>query len=86
MQRYVAEDLPHVDVQALLNARGTAGVIAFIGLPITGWFWVDVLRSSIRRIWQLPEYPGRLVVRVLVDLLVLAGSVCCWPLHWRWRT
>lgn len=70
---YIAENLPNVDVQALLNARGTAGIIAFIGLPITAWFWVDVLRSSIRRIWDLPEYPGKLVVRVLVDLLVLAG-------------
>jgi membrane protein len=73
VQRYLAEDLPRVDVQSLINARGTVGVIAFIGLPITGWFWVDVLRSSIRRIWHLPEYPGNLVVRVLLDLLVLAG-------------
>jgi len=73
VERYVAEDLPHLDVQALRNARGAVGVIAFVGLPITGWFWVDALRSSIRRIWQLAEYPGSLVVRVLVDLLVLAG-------------
>jgi membrane protein len=73
VERYFAEYLPHVDVQTLLNARNTAGVVAFIGLPISGWFWVDVLRSSIRKIWDLPEYPGRLVVRVLVDLLVLAG-------------
>jgi membrane protein len=73
VERYAAENLPHVDVQTLRNARNTAGIIAFIGLPITGWFWVDVLRSSIRKIWRLPEYPGKLVVRVLVDLLVLAG-------------
>jgi membrane protein len=73
VERYAAENLPHVDVRAVRDARSTVGVIAFIGLPISGWFWVDVLRSSIRRIWQLPEYPGRLVVRVLVDLLVLAG-------------
>ncbi len=73
VERYVAEDLPHLDVQALRNARGAVGVIAFIGLPITGWFWVDALRSSIRRIWRLAEYPGRLAIRVLVDLLVLAG-------------
>nr|WP_296064327.1 YihY/virulence factor BrkB family protein [uncultured Actinoplanes sp.] len=73
VERYAAEDLPHLDVQALRNARGTVGVIAFIGLPITGWFWVDALRSSIRRMWELPEYPGNLVVRILVDLLVLAG-------------
>jgi membrane protein len=73
VERYVAETLPHLDVQTWRNARGTAGVIAFIGLPITAWFWVDVLRSSIRKIWRLPEYPGKLISRVLVDLLVLAG-------------
>jgi membrane protein len=73
VQRYAAENLPNVDVKMLRDARNTAGVIAFIGLPISGWFWADVLRSSIRKIWDLPEYPGRLVFRVLVDLLVLAG-------------
>jgi membrane protein len=73
VQHYFADDLPRLNVQALLNARGTAGVIAFIGAPVTGWFWIDALRSSIRRIWRLPEYPGNLIVRVLVDLLVLAG-------------
>jgi membrane protein len=73
VERYVAEDVPQLDVQALRNARGAVGVIAFVCLPITGWFWVDALRSSIRRIWQLPEYPGSLVIRVLVDLVVLVG-------------
>ena len=73
VQRYLTENLPRLDVQELRNARGTVGVIAFIGLPITGWFWIDSLRSSIRAIWQLPEYPGTLLVRVLVDLLVLVG-------------
>jgi membrane protein len=53
--------------------RGTVGVIGFIGLPIAGWFWIDALRSSIRAIWRLPEYPGTLFVRVLIDMLVLAG-------------
>jgi membrane protein len=73
VQRYLAQNLPRLDVQALRDARGTAGVIAFIGLPITGWFWVDALRSSIRKVWGLPEYPGNLLVRVLLDLLVLVG-------------
>jgi membrane protein len=73
VERYVAENLPQVDVQSLRNARGTAGIVAFIGLPVTGWFWVDALRSSIRRMWRLPEYPGNLFFRVLVDLLVLVG-------------
>ena len=73
VERYFAENLPNVDVRTFRDARNTAGIIAFIGLPITGWFWADVLRSSIRRIWLLPEYPGRLAVRILIDLLVLAG-------------
>jgi membrane protein len=73
VESYLADNLPRVNVQALRDARGTVGVIAFIGLPITGWFWVDALRSSIRRMWELPEYPGNLAVRVLVDLLVLVG-------------
>lgn len=73
VERYAAENLPTVNVQTLRNARNTAGFVAFIGLPISGWFWVDVLRSSIRKMWRLAEYPGRLATRVLVDLLVLAG-------------
>lgn len=73
VQRYLAENLPRVDVLALRDARGAVGVIGFIGLPISGWFWIDAMRSSIRAIWRLPEYPGTLFVRVLVDLLVLIG-------------
>jgi membrane protein len=73
VQRYLAENLPRIDVQALRDARGTVGVIGFIGLPISGWFWVNALRSSMRAIWRLPEYPGTFLVRVFVDLLVLVG-------------
>lgn len=73
VQRYLAQNLPRLDVQALRDARGTVGLVAFIGLPVTGWFWVDALRSSIRRVWWLPEYPGSFLVRLLVDLLVLLG-------------
>jgi membrane protein len=73
VQRYLAQDLPRLDVQDLRDARGAAGVVAFIGLPVTGWFWIDSLRSSIRAIWRLPQYPGTLLVRLAVDLLVLVG-------------
>jgi membrane protein len=73
VQRYLAQNLPRLDVQALRNARGSVGLIAFITLPVTGWFWVDALRSSIRKVWRLPEYPGTFLIRVSFDLLVLVG-------------
>jgi membrane protein len=73
VQRYLTLNLPRLDVAALRHARGTAGIVAFVGLPVTGWFWVDALRSSIRRVWQLPEYPGAVLMRIVIDLLVLVG-------------
>lgn len=73
VERYLSENLPHLDVEALQDARGAAGAVAFIGLPITGWLWIDSLRSSIRAVWRLPEYPGTFFIRLLVDLLVLVG-------------
>jgi membrane protein len=73
VQRYLSQNLPRLDVRDLRDARATVGVIAFIGLPVSGWFWVDALRSSIRSIWRLPEYPGTFVVRLFFDLLVLIG-------------
>jgi membrane protein len=57
----------------LREARGTAGVLAFVVLPVAGLFWVDSLRSSIRAIWRLPQYPGNFFLRQLIDLAVLAG-------------
>lgn len=73
VQRYLAENLPSLDVQQLRVARSTVGIIAFLGLPVTGWFWIDAMRSSIRKVWRLPEYPGALVTRLLIDLLALIG-------------
>jgi membrane protein len=71
LQRYLAQNLPSLDVQRLRVARGTVGIIAFLGLPVTGWFWIDAMRSSIRKVWRLPEYPGTLIARLLIDLLAL---------------
>jgi membrane protein len=86
VQRYLAQNLPSLDVRALRHARGTVGVIAFVGLPVTGWFWVDALRSSIRKVWGLPEYPGALVVRVFFDIHAdhirpgsVTAAVACGP-------
>jgi membrane protein len=73
VERYLAANLPRFDIQAVRHARATVGVIAFVGLPVTGWLWVDAVRSSIRALWRLPEYPGTFLVRLMVDMLVLVG-------------
>lgn len=73
VQGYLSQNLPSLDAQALREARGTAGLVAFVALPVAGLFWVDSLRSSIRAIWRLPQYPGHFVLRQLIDLAVLAG-------------
>jgi membrane protein len=73
VQRYLSENFPRLDVQALRDARGTAGVVAFIVLPLTGLFWMDTLRSASRAIWRLEEYPGNFFLRQLIDLGVVAG-------------
>ena len=73
VQVYLSQNLPRLDTQALRDARGTAGLVALVVLPVAGLFWVDALRSSIRAIWRLPEYPGNFFLRQLIDLAVLAG-------------
>lgn len=72
VQTYLSQNLPGLDPQALRDARGTAGLVAFVVLPVAGLFWVDSLRSSIRAIWRLPQYPGNFFVRQLIDLAILA--------------
>ncbi|GAA3831805.1 inner membrane protein YhjD [Sphaerisporangium flaviroseum] len=73
VQRYLSDNFPRLQVQALRDARSTAGLIAFVGLPLTGLFWMDALRSASRAMWRLEEYPGTFFVRQLIDLAVLAG-------------
>ncbi|MGW4666863.1 YhjD/YihY/BrkB family envelope integrity protein [Streptosporangium sandarakinum] len=73
VQVFLSENFPRLDVAALRDARGTAGAIALVGLPLTGLFWVDSMRSAIRAIWRLEEYPGPYLLRQVIDLGVLAG-------------
>ena len=73
VQGYLSQNLPRLDAPALRDARGTAELVAFVVLPVAGLFWVDSLRSSIRAIWRLPEYPGNFFLRQLIDLAVLGG-------------
>jgi membrane protein len=73
VQRYLSDTFPRLDVQALRNAGGTAGLVACVVLPLTGLFWMDTLRSATRAIWRLEEYPGNFFLRQIIDLGVVAG-------------
>ncbi|WP_436759117.1 YihY/virulence factor BrkB family protein [Streptosporangium sp. V21-05] len=71
VESYLSDTFPRLDVQALRDARDTAGVIASFGLPLTGLFWIDSMRSSMRAVWGLEQYPGNFFLRWLIDLAVL---------------
>ncbi|MFF5112979.1 YihY/virulence factor BrkB family protein [Streptosporangium sp. NPDC000509] len=73
VEDYLSDTFPRLDVQALRDARDTAGLIAFFGLPLTGVFWIDSMRSSIRAVWGLEQYPGGFFLRWLLDLAVMVA-------------
>lgn len=73
VQRFLAQNLPFLDVQAILASGKTIGVVGLIGLVFTGVGWVEAIRSSQRFIWRLNQQPGYFVVRQVVDLMVLVG-------------
>jgi membrane protein len=73
VERYLAENLPVLDTSVLRSARGAAGLIGFVSLPVIGLLWVDSLRSSIRAVWRIDEYPGGFFVRWFIDGIALVG-------------
>ncbi|TDD13389.1 YihY/virulence factor BrkB family protein [Nonomuraea diastatica] len=73
VQWYLSDTFPRLDVQALRDAGGKAGLVACVVLPLTGLFWMDTLRSTTRAIWRLEEYPGNFFLRQVIDLGILAG-------------
>jgi membrane protein len=70
---FLRENLPFLDVQAILSSGKTVGIVGIVGLTFTGIAWVEAIRSSQRLIWQLNEQPGYIGVRQVLDLLVLLG-------------
>jgi membrane protein len=70
---FLRQNLPFLDVQAILDSGKTVGIVGIIGLTFTGIGWVEAIRSSQRLIWRLNEQPGYIGVRQALDLLVLIG-------------
>ena len=70
---FLAQNLPFLDIGAILSSGRTVGIVGIIGLTFTGIGWVEAIRSSQRLIWRVPEQPGYVGVRQALDLLVLIG-------------
>jgi membrane protein len=91
---FLRQNLPFLNVQAILDSGKTVGIVGIIGLTFTGIGWVEAIRSSQRLIWRLNEQPGYIGVRQALDLLVLIGLLLLlalsqlavygleWLLHW----
>jgi membrane protein len=70
---FLAQNLPFLNLEQVLDSGRTVGVVGLLGLIFTGIGWVEAIRSSQRLIWRLNQQPGYIGVRQGVDLLVLIG-------------
>jgi membrane protein len=70
---FLAQNLPFLNLQQVLESGRAVGVVGLLGLVFTGIGWVEAIRSSQRLIWRLNEHPGYIVLRQLVDLSILLG-------------
>ena len=73
VQEFLGQNLPFLDVEAILASGRTVGIVGIVGLVFTGIGWVEAIRSSQRLIWRLNEQPGYFGIRQIVDLLVMIG-------------
>jgi membrane protein len=73
VDEFLSENLPVLDVDNISAGAGTAGVLGLVAVVVAGTAWVEALRSSQRRIWELAQAPGSILVRRGLDLVVLLG-------------
>jgi membrane protein len=70
---FLRENLPVIQVDQISAGRGAAGWFGLVALVFAGVAWVEALRSSQRRIWELEQKPGNMFVRRGIDIPVMAG-------------
>jgi membrane protein len=61
-----------LDIQDVIDARGSAGVIALVGLAYAGLGWLDSLRDALNRVFIADGPALGFVARKLWDVVVLA--------------
>jgi membrane protein len=73
VDEFLQENLPVMDTTQISQGRGAASVFGVVGLVFAGVAWVEALRSSQRRIWELEQAPGNMFLRRAIDVVVLIG-------------
>ncbi|MFC0528157.1 YihY/virulence factor BrkB family protein [Phytohabitans kaempferiae] len=68
---FLHQNLPFLQLEQIQESSGTVGVVGLLALAFTGIAWVEAIRSSQRALYEVPQQPGNLVVRRIVDMLVL---------------
>ncbi len=62
-----------LDVNQIIAAKRSAGVIGLVGLLFAGLGWIDAMRGSIRTMWHQSTVSGNFVVKKVRDVLALLG-------------
>ena len=73
VERFLRQNIPFLDVSAIVEARNAVAIIGLIGLIFTGVGWISTLRSSQRAIWGVSQQPGNFIIRRILDLGIMAG-------------
>jgi len=61
-----------LDIQDVIDARVSAGIIGLLGLAYAGLGWLDAVRDALRRVFGVDGARPNLVRRKLVDVVVLS--------------
>lgn len=73
VEDFLKQNLPFLDQTTIQESSGTVGVVGLAVLVFTGVAWVEAIRSSQRFVYGMPQQPGNLVIRRVVDLAVMVG-------------
>lgn len=68
---FLNQNLPFLQLQQIQESSGTIGIVGLLTLVVTGIGWVEAIRSSQRAFYDVPQQPGNLVVRRILDMAVL---------------
>jgi membrane protein len=67
----VGDGAGQINIQDIIDARASAGIIALLGLAYAGLGWLDALRDGLRGVFGTSDVKISFVKKKLVDVVVL---------------